>query len=229
MQRACQFSAPGLLMSVLFAVPLEQCDGWRFVHYRHIPPNEFRCSSEGLEITVKASAAAAVYPLTKQVKVRAIRAVGTVMGNIHLPAAKQGKKNFDDYTLRIGLVESGTRNLSYTERKAAPGWARKLFSLAPKGTGIARIHFFNLGTDSAQIGRQRVHPVSDLIHEHVVAVPQPDGRFDVTHPLDQDVPTIAIWIACDGDDTQSAFKVTLERLELELAPGEMAFPLRLTQ
>ena len=204
---------------VNLAVPVRQADGWQLLRYRRIPPNEFQFASEGLEITIHSSAGPAIYPLKKPARIRAIRASGKIFGTLRVPAGKQGEKHFDDYALRLGLVEAGTRTLSFYERTTAPDWVRKLFSLAPKGAGISRVHFFNLGTDATQIGRERDHPTNQIIRERTVAVPGADGRFAFTYRLDRDIQTVAVWISCDGDDTRSDFKVTLEKLELEQAPA----------
>jgi hypothetical protein len=60
--------------------------------------------------------------------------------------------------------------------------------------------------------------LSDLILEQVVAVPGPDGRFDLVHALERPLETIAVWLSSDGDDTGSKFKVLVEEIELRSAP-----------
>ena len=114
---------------------------------------------------------------------------GKISGLLNVSPGKQGSKGFDDYTLRVGLVESGTRRLSRREKLMAADWVKTLFSLAPPGTGITRIHFFNLGTLASQVGKTRVHPMSDLIEETVVAVPEAGGHFSFTHRFAQPMTT----------------------------------------
>jgi hypothetical protein len=97
---------------------------------------------------------------------------------------EQGQPGFDDYTLRLGLVDSGSRRLGSLERRFAPAWVRTLFDLAPAGAGISRIRFFNLGVAANQAGLRRQHPQSELIVEEVVAVPDGDGRFNLSIALD---------------------------------------------
>jgi hypothetical protein len=99
------------------------------------------------------------------------------------------------------LVEPGERTLNFVQRRVAAHWVRKLFELAPRGSGISRIYFFNVGAERTQIGRERQHPLSDLIWERVVAVPGPDGRFDFEHGLERPLDAIAVWLSSDGDDT----------------------------
>lgn len=131
--------------------------------------------------------------------------------------ARQGEEKLDDYVFRIGLAEPGERTLNFVQRQLAAAWVRKLFELAPQGTGISKIHFFNVGADRMHIGRQRQHPLSDLIIEKVVAVPRADGRFDFVHALDRPLETIAVWLSSDGDDTASKFTVLVEQIELSHA------------
>lgn len=211
---------PMLGRSGVIEVPLNDTKGWQFLHYRKIPQNAFHATPAGLEIGVTNSAAPAVFPLTKAVEVTELRFRGKFAGVLRMPPGKQGEKGYDDYTLRVGLVESGSRTLNWREKAVAADWVKKLFSLAPKGTGVSRIGFFNLGTDSKQVGQTRTHPLSDLIQETVLAVPDADGRFAVTNRFARPLKVLAVWIACDGDDTKSSFKVLLERVELQtqLAP-----------
>jgi hypothetical protein len=201
-----------------FSVPLHGTNGWLFLNYRKIPPNTFRAGPAGLEIGVTNSAAPAVFPLPNPVPVKQLRVSGKIVGSLKMPSGKQGGKGFDDYAIRVGLVESGARTLSRREKLVAAEWVKKLFALAPRGMGISRIHFFNVGTEAKQIGHTRTHPLSDLMEETVVAVPDAAGRFTFSQRFEQPVNVLALWIASDGDDTKSAFSVTLEELELEGPP-----------
>lgn len=155
-----------------------------------------------------------IYALPGRLRVSGIHVKGRVEGALQLPVGRQGEEKFDDYVFRIGLVEPGTRSLNFVQRRLAAAWVRKLFDLAPSGSGISGIHFFNVGAEKAHIGRHRQHPLSDLITETVVTVPRPDGRFDFVHSLDRPLDTIAVWLSSDGDDTGSRFSVVVEQIEL---------------
>jgi len=159
-----------------------------------------------------------IYVLAEGLRVSSIRVKGRVEGALRLPAVRQGEEKYDDYVFRIGLVEPGKRTLNFVQRQLAAAWVRKLFELAPKGSGISGIHFFNVGAERAHIGRQRQHPLSELITETVVTVPRADGRFDFMHSLDRPLDTIAVWLSSDGDDTGSRFTVLVEEIELRAAP-----------
>jgi len=185
------------------------------LQYRSLPPHRIRFSSAGLEMAVDGSAMPLIYPLTERVRVTGIRVKGRVDGALRILPARQGEEKFDDYVFRIGLVEPGERTLNFVQRQLAAAWVRRLFELAPRGSGISKIHFFNVGAEKAHIGRQRQHPLSDLIVEKVVAVTRPDGRFDFAHALDRPLETIAVWLSSDGDDSGSKFTVAVEDIRLE--------------
>ncbi len=195
-------------------LPMTEQTAWQVLQYRSLPPHRIRFSPLGLEMTVDGSAMPVIYPLPTPVRAKSIHVKGRVEGTLRIPEGRQGEDKFDDYAFRIGLVEPGERTLNFVQRQLAPAWVRKLFELAPKGGGIARIHFFNVAMDKTRIGQRRHHPLSDLIVEQVVAVPRPDGRFDFAHPLDRPLETIAVWLSSDGDDTGSRFSVFIEHIEL---------------
>ena len=199
-------------------LPLQSPTGWQVLEYRNIPPHQVRFSAAGLEMRVEMSAMPVIYPLPKPAAVRALRVKGRVEGSLDIPPGRQGEEKFDDYVFRIGLVESGTRTLNFVQRQVAAAWVRKLFELAPKGGGISRIQFFNVGADATQIGRRRQHPLSELIHEQVVAVPRTDGTFEFEHTLERPLEALAVWLSSDGDDTGSKFTLFVEEIELRPAP-----------
>jgi len=196
-------------------LPLNEQTNWQVLQYSGLPPHRVRFSKAGLEMMIEGSAMPLIYPLSGRLRVSSIRVKGRVEGTLQVPPGRQGEKTFDDYVFRIGLVEPGERTLNFVQRQLAAAWVRKLFELAPKGSGISKIHFFNVGAERSQIGRQRQHPLSDLIVEKVVAVPRPDGRFDFAHRLERPLETIAIWLSSDGDDTGSKFTVLVEQIELQ--------------
>ena len=197
-----------------FIVPLEHTNGWQFLSYRKIPPNTFRASVAGLEVGITNSAAPAIFPLTNPLHVTELRVSGRVSGALKMPG-KQGDKGFDDYTVRVGLVAAGSRRLSWREKMIAAPWVKKLFGLAPRGAGISRIHFYNVGTDPRQVKRTRTHPLSDLMEETILAVADARGDFAFTNRFEPALNVLAVWIACDGDDTKSSFAVTFNKVELE--------------
>jgi hypothetical protein len=198
-------------------LPLSGQSGWQMLQFRNLPPHRVAFSSSGMQIMVDGSAMPLIYPLPRTMRVKEIIVRGRFTGTFRVPPDRQGEKHFDDYVFRIGLVVPGERTLDAFERQLAAAWVRKLFDLAPEGSGISRIQFFNVGTHETQIGRQRQHPLSDLVLEKVVAIPRADGRFDFVHTLAQPLETIAVWLSSDGDDTRSRFTVFVEAIELRPA------------
>jgi len=195
-------------------LPLGDESRWQTLTYRNLPPHRLRFSAQGLVMSVERSAMPVIHPLASPVEVARIRVQGRLEGELRLPPGRQGEEKFDDYVFRIGLVEPGARTLNFVQRQLAAPWVRKLFELAPAGAGISRIHFFNVGAERAHLGRERQHPLSELIHERVVALAGADGRFDFTHELAKPLAAVAVWLSSDGDDTGSSFTVFVERIEL---------------
>jgi hypothetical protein len=204
------------LAALLLAIPLTSGANWEVLSYRNIPPHTVRFDTGGLRIDVDRSSAPIVYPLAPARHVRGLRAQGRLEGQLRTTADRQGEPGADDYALRVGLVEVGTRRPGWMERRLAPAWVRRLFDLAPPDAGIAGIRFFNVGIGARQLGQARQHPASALITERVVAVPDADGRIRLSADFDVPVHTAAIWISVDGDDTASRFTLTLDRLALLL-------------
>ena len=197
------------------SIPLGAQGRWEALQYRNIPPHEIRFSPAGLELTVDGSAMPLVYPLEAAATVQSVRVRGRIVeGSLAMPPDKQGERGFDDYVFRLGLVESGERTLGFVQRQVAAAWVRKLFDLAPKGSGISRIYFLSVGAEKAHVGRERVHPLSELIVEKVVALPGADGRFEFTHALERPLRALAVWLSADGDDTKSRYKLLVESIEL---------------
>ncbi|BCS32438.1 hypothetical protein TBR22_A16520 [Luteitalea sp. TBR-22] len=203
-------------LALLLVIPLTTGVGWEVLRYRGIPPHVVDFGAEGLRVEVNASAAPLVYPLDSPRWVRGLRAEGRVVGALRTDARRQGERGADDYALRVGLVEVGTRRPGWLERKVAPAWVQRLFALAPPDLGIAGIRFFNVAVSPSQIGQSRQHPASALISERVVAAPNANGGFTITVDLDAPLETAAVWISVDGDDTRSRYTLALARLELRL-------------
>jgi hypothetical protein len=162
---------------------------------------------------VDRSAGPIVLPLGGPTLVREVHVAGQVTGTLLTTPDRQGEAGADDFTLRVGLVEAGSRRPGFLERRFAPAWVRRLFDLAPPGEGVGRIRFFNLGLHASQIGWQRTHPLSDLLFEHIVAAPGEDGVFAFSARAPE-APVLAVWLSADGDDTRSTFSVRIDRLDL---------------
>ena len=198
-------------------IPLSDDEGWQLLRYNFIPPNDVDFSTRGLRVRVNDSAAPLIYPLSAPMAVARLTVRGRVDGGVRIDGQRQGEEGFDDYVLRAGLVLTGNRRLGTFRRLFAPDWVRRLYGLAPQDQGISIVRFFNVGIDPDQIGQHRIHPLSDLVEEEVVAVPRGDGTFELDVPLVPPVETVAVWLSSDGDDTASTFTVLVERILLSAA------------
>lgn len=125
--------------AIVLIVPLTSDVVWQTLSYRGVPSHQIRFGATGLTVAVAKSAGPLVYPLPEPIRVRAIRARGEVRGGINVRGERQGQPGCDDYTLRLGLVQAGTRSPGFFERRFAPAWMRTLFDLAPPGAGISRL------------------------------------------------------------------------------------------
>lgn len=197
-------------------VPLDSAAGWEVLNFSRIPPNEVTFGAAGLRIDVRRSAGPVVYPLAAPVTVSRVKARGFVSQPLALSApGVQGQSGSDDYAVRVGLVEAGTRRLGRIQRVAAAAWVKRLFALAPVGAGISQVRFLNVAEPGGPIGVARRHPASDLLYEQVVTTLDAQRRFVIDHQLERPTQVVALWLSSDGDDTASTFSVTLEQLELD--------------
>jgi hypothetical protein len=206
----------GALLAAVVAVPLTSADGWQVLSYRRIPPNQVTFADGGIEIAVDRSAGPVLYPLPSPLTITRLDARGQVVrGSLDLPSGRlQGQKGYDDFVMRVGVVETGERRLGLWERLFAADWLKKLFALAPPDAGISRVRFFNVAYDASTIGLSRRHPSSDLVHEEIVVSPDASGGFVIAVALDPAPEVAAVWLAADGDDTGSRFTVRLSSLVL---------------
>lgn len=201
-------------------IPPDDDEGWQALRYDNIPANRVNFSTLGLRIQVDHSAAPLVYPLSAPMEVARLVVRGRVDGDFRVAPQRQGEEGFDDYVLRAGLVLTGDRRLGFFSRMFAPEWVKRLYALAPPNQGVSKVRFFNIGADPGRIGQRRVHPVSDLFEEEVVAVPRADGTFELDVPLIPPVEAVAVWLSSDGDDSESVFTVLVERITLSTAGAE---------
>jgi hypothetical protein len=196
------------------ALPLTDAGAWQQLHYRNRPPHKLRFSAAGLRLEVEGSAMPLIHPLPAKLRVAGVRVRARIEGALAIPPGRQGEEKFDDYVFRLGLVEPGERRLNFVQRQVAAEWVRRLYALAPEGTGIAGIRFLKVGADPAHLGRARQHPLSELITERVVALPAPDGGIDFAYRFERPLEAIAVWLSSDGDDTGARYRLDIESIEL---------------
>lgn len=199
-------------------VPTTRQAGWQVLRYQGIPMHAVDFTNDGLVIRVRRSASPVIYELPEPVHAGALLVRGRVEGTLEVPPGAQGADGFDDYVLRAGVVLAGSRRPGFFERTFAPPWLKTLFTLAPAGSGISEVRFFNVAADGDHVGDERRHPSNDLLVEHVVTIPGVDGAFELNVSIDTSEQTVALWLNSDGDDTGSEFVVLVERIAFTAAP-----------
>jgi len=158
---ATELQNSGGVSSQWLKIPLDSSNRWQALRYKNIPANRIRFSKDGMTISVNNSASPLIYPLDQPLLVTRLRVEAQIEGSLNVGGPRQGEKGYDDYVLRIGLVVPGKKRLNFIQRMTAPEWVRALFKLAPEGTGISKVQFFNVAASPGQIGKSRQHPSSD--------------------------------------------------------------------
>ncbi|MDF1753289.1 MAG: hypothetical protein P1U89_10975 [Verrucomicrobiales bacterium] len=191
-------------------------EGWHLLSFGDTKPNIVSEHPASLTISVNNSAGPLVYGFDSVKKFTGIRIQGTIDDLIRLsPNRKQGAKGSDDYALRLGVILTGDRKLGALERKFAPTWIKELESLSPAGSGLGEIHFYNVENGSGSGWTRRTHPLGKgLIKEEIARTLTQPGPIDFEIQFEKELSLSGLWIACDGDDTHSKFKVTINRIEM---------------
>jgi hypothetical protein len=204
-----------LIFAATFAVPLQQMNDWQLLQYNGIAPNQVSFTQAGMTVEVMGSASPIIYPLDEARLVRRIEVTGTLNELLTLDGAKQGLQNNDDFSLKIGLVVAGDKTLNSVQKLFTADWIKRLYELAPEGSGIDSIYFLNAVQAGTRLGQQRQHPMSDLIFENNVWLLDKPGDFAMAHILDRPRKVIAIWLSIDGDDSRSNYSTLIKSLHLE--------------
>jgi len=208
-----------MICAAAFAVPLQQMNDWQLLQYSGIAPNQVSFTQEGMTVKVMGSASPLIYPLDQPRLVRRIEVTGRLNQLLTLNARQQGLKGNDDFTLKVGLVIAGDKTLNGMQKLFSADWIKRLFALAPEGSGVDSIYFLNAVQDSSSLGQQRQHPLSELIFENNVWLLDQPGDFALTYSLDRPRQVIAIWISIDGDDSRSNYSTLIKSLQLDGQPG----------
>ena len=187
---------------------------FKVLSYSSINPNEFKFRVKDLFIKVKGSASPLIYPLKDPKTFKELSFKAKLKGRVNYKGA-QGEKGSDDFSLRVGVVYEGDKTLNFFQKAIAAKWIVTLFELAPNGTGVSEINFFNTFQDKKLKDKSREHPLSDLLVENFVSDVSNSDMIDVKVPLDKNKKILALWISSDGDDTSSNFEVVLNEIKLK--------------
>jgi len=204
-------------------VPLKLADkssdsgrGWEAIRFENIPPNKVKADENGLHIRVQSSAGLLTYCFKEETQVRRVLVEGSVTGLPNIPEGQvQGDKEADDFAIRFGLVISGKRKLSRTERYFASELVKRLSELVPKSHGVDHALFLNLANDPPPKWQERTHRLGDgMIRERIASIQDCAGKFTIDVKFEKSLKVLALCIVNDGDHTDSRFKVILKNIRL---------------
>ncbi|HAG90869.1 MAG TPA: hypothetical protein DCL41_03310 [Bdellovibrionales bacterium] len=199
------------LMFAAFIIPLQPTD-WKILKYGSIPPNKVEFSEDHMKVSVNSSNNPIIFPLKEPVEYSGFEASFSVSGN-PMPAVKEWD---DDALVRIGFVAEGERTMNRALLWFSPSWIKELFHLAPKGSGIDKIYFFNLGRPNQTLGQKRIFPkTKDLVSEEIVALYK-EGQKDykISHSFQKPRKIAGLWLSMDGDVTKTKFDVIVKEIKL---------------
>lgn len=199
------------------SIPIDfNSDKWQALEYSSLPPHKIQFLSNKMFITVFGSASPLIYPMANDPQaITKISIKGHVDQLVQIAKPdQQGKKGFDDFNLRVGLVLLGSTKLSWLKRTVAPKWVRKMFDLAPKNQGIDHIYFLNAVLSPLLLNQKRTHPLSEYIKEEYVWLMDKTGAFSYSKEFQKPQWTGALWVSVDGDDTKSNFQIEIQEIIL---------------
>ena len=203
-----------LVLAGAIVLPLQQADDWQLLEYNRLKANQVTFTREGMKVMVDKSASPTIYPLDEPTRVTRVSVTGNLNKLLNVEANSQGEQGNDDFALKIGLVIAGDRTLNPIQKMFSAKWIKTLFDLAPEGAGIEKIYFLNAVQHKNLLGRQRQHPLSDLIYENNVWLLDSAGDFSFDYELENPQNVIAIWLSIDGDDTRSSYTTRIYSLNL---------------
>lgn len=205
------------VMLAVLVIPTSQITCWNTEKFSGIEANGVTVSKNGILVTVRKSASPLIYDFKSELKIKGFTVSGEFLGLPHFAdVSKQGTSDQDDFPLRIGFIVPGEKRLSGFKKIFASDWVKNLYKRVPPGAGLDHIQFFNVTQNEKQVGQERIHPKSELIHEKFFAVVKTLGAYKFTYTLDMPISAIALWISIDGDDTKSDYDVLISELSLDV-------------
>ena len=205
-----------IFLSAMFLIPLNHKGSWQTLSFSNIPDHKINFSKSGLMIDVNQSAMPLIYPFNELKEISALHISLEAKGLPQLIKNRlQGEGQNDDFALRVGLVIAGPKKLNWFQRTLAASWVTTLYDLAPEGTGIDHIQFYNAVEDKSLLGTQRVHPKSHkLIKENYYWHLDKSGPHNLKINFKTPKKALALWISTDGDDTRSKYQIQIKSLSI---------------
>jgi len=190
-------------------------DKWTKLKYPNIKQNGVEFKKQSITINVDKSSSPLIYPFEKPTQFSEIRIDADITGNLKLDTNQlQGVKGNNDFTLRIGLVYQGDKKMGFMQRKLAPDWVKKLYSLIPKNTGVSHVRFFNVFQDK-RLENNSPYKKKPKFFFHSYDIQQvKNGKITARIKVPSNQNILGLWINSDGEDTNSKFKVKINKLIL---------------
>lgn len=187
-------------------------EGWESARFDGVAPNQIDFGRGGMTISVESSASPVFHLYSSPQQVSSLSVSGRVEGTLDFEAADDWP---DDALLRVGIVVAAPEPARRLSLLAAPGWVRELNKrLRAMDRGVETIRTFHVMPKEEWVGRTRINPNVDVFQETVATAPGGDGRFAIEESF-APVEVLGIWVLADGDDTDSSFEVTIDRIEVE--------------
>jgi hypothetical protein len=206
------------MLANVASLPVDDLANWTEAAYRGIPPNRVTIENGALSIEVRNSASLLIYRFDRPLPLREFSVEASWSGELEIPAGViQGDDGADDFVLKLGLVVAGDRTLGWFERRLAADWLLRLYELAPEGSGIENVRFYSTTRQRDLLGASRTHPLSELFYEERIAYLADPGPFSLSRSFSDPIETLGLWIASDGDDTESELEVKIHSILLKIA------------
>ncbi len=193
-------------------VPLEQNNHWHQYQFKSIKPNTVKFLPNSIDIHVDQSSSPLLYIFDKPLRVTQLQVKAVLKGQTpQIPAGKT-EKEFDDFTLRVGLILKGKGRLNWAQRIAAPKWVIDMEKLLPQNAGIDKVYFFTTCQNQQLINQTYFNYTSKKFKQTCVKLLKSEGEFKIESSTIPHKEVLGLWIGSNGDHTQSKFQVELKEI-----------------
>ncbi len=200
-------------MLAVVAVPLGDTSVWKELQFSSLPANKVSYEKSSLKVEVNHSASPLIHRFSEIRNIKQIDVELEIIGQMNSEKIKKWTDFEEDSYFRMGLVKQGNDRPSRLKMLFAPEWVKTLFSMAPKGTGLDKIYFYNVTAQKNLVGKMRSHPKSKYMHEeNVIAFSPEEKNTNFKIELPQPMSLAGFWISIDGDDSKSTFTVLIKKL-----------------
>lgn len=187
-----------------------QQESWKEIKLNKSEPNKFEYG-EKLKIIVKKTNSPVVFKFDEVQELSSLDFEASVEGEIK---ASENQSDFDeDSYLQFGFVVVGDNHLGAMGKLFAPKWVSEVFALAPQGQGLDKVYFYNVASRKDLVNKERQNPKSKYMYETIISTKDDLGKM-VSFTLPKKLKTTALWIGAEGDQTESEFTTTVNKVIL---------------